>query len=190
MRRLRSQTRATTVFVLPFVFYGGRGAAPYGLIRKCGSPPCCFVLTVCFIRAIRESPLRVIKISVPYFGEQPSLSVGEGFPLPQRCSHYLTATRRILINICRAGAMFAKQTCHGAKRSMLASRRDVVRTIFWIHTNEWISLDLGRGGPWSSRRFVLILCMRREQAPALRFITICGAPPLCLFVPFVFTGDS
>ena len=34
--------------------------------------------------------------------------------------------------------------------------------------------------------FVLILCMRREQAPALRFITICGSPPCCLFSPFVF----
>ena len=38
--------------------------------------------------------------------------------------------RQIWIIICRAGAMFAKQTCHGAKRSMLASRRHVVRSIF------------------------------------------------------------
>ena len=138
---------------------GGSKPPPYGLIRECGSPPYCLVLVVCFIRAIRESPLRVIKISVPYFGEQPSLSVGEGFPLPQRCSHYLTATRRILINICRAGA---------------CSRRHVVRTIFRIRTNkrlptnsvggdvldapqrcsrylsaahkQTVSIDLGRGG--------------------------------------------
>ena len=86
--------------------------------------------------------------------------------------------------------MFAKQTCHGAKRSMLASRRNVVCTIFRLRTNERITHDLGRGGACSSRRFVLILCMRREQAPALRFITICGAPPLCLFLPFVFFGQS
>ena len=32
--------------------------------------------------------------------------------------------------------MFAKQTCHGAKRSMLASRRHVVRTIFRLRTNK------------------------------------------------------
>ena len=35
---------------------------------------------------------------------------------------------------CRAGAMFAKQTCHGAKRSMLASRRNVARSIFRIQS--------------------------------------------------------
>ena len=63
--------------------------------------------------------------------------------------------KRDFIQRRRAGAMFAKQTCHGAKRSMLASRRNVVCTIFWIHTNEWISLDLGRGGACSSRRNVV-----------------------------------
>ena len=48
-------------------------------------------------------------------------------------------------SICRAGAMFAKQTCHGAKRSMLASRRNVVRSIFRICTNERIFLNTCRG---------------------------------------------
>ena len=36
--------------------------------------------------------------------------------------------------------------------------------------------------------FVLILCTRRAHAPALRFMTICGAPPYCLFSPFVSYG--
>ena len=31
--------------------------------------------------------------------------------------------KRSLTNLGRGGAMFAKQTCHGAKRSMLASSR-------------------------------------------------------------------
>ena len=44
--------------------------------------------------------------------------------------------KRDFIQRRRAGAMFAKQTCHGAKRSMLASRRNVVRSIFRLRTNK------------------------------------------------------
>ena len=39
-------------------FSGRRGAAPYGLIRKCGSPPSCFVLIVCFQAGDHWSPLQ------------------------------------------------------------------------------------------------------------------------------------
>ena len=53
--------------------------------------------------------------------------------------------RRSLTNLGRGGAMFAKQTCHGAKRSMLASRRKVVRAVFRLRTNEW-SLSISVGG--------------------------------------------
>ena len=42
---------------------------------------------------------------------------GDVLDAPQRCSHYLTATRRILINICRGDHILAKQVCHEAKRN-------------------------------------------------------------------------
>ena len=42
--------------------------------------------------------------------------------------------------------MFAKQTCHGAKRSMLASSRLVVCIISRLRTSERLSLNLCRAG--------------------------------------------
>ena len=58
--------------------------------------------------------------------------VGTGvLDCPLCCPHYLSATRRILINICRAGA---------------CSRRNDVHTIFRLRTNERsLSISVGVG---------------------------------------------
>ena len=130
MRRLRSQTCAAILCVRYRLFFSGRrGAAPYGLIRKCGSPPLCLFSPVCFSGRRRRPPTMtggnlVCYHIVCYFR---MFAKREAKRLPYK---------RDFIQRRRAGAMFAKQTCHGAKRSMLASRRNVVCTIIGNSSNK------------------------------------------------------
>ena len=52
-----------------------------------------------------------------------SLMLRRGEQCSPASNKRLRTNKRISLNLGRGGAMFAKQTCHGAKRSMLASSR-------------------------------------------------------------------
>ena len=102
-----------------------------------GSPPLCFVRAVCFRWAIQyfaslHGTLDSQVCDRPYGTEQNKICRGDSRIARDvvRAIIRLRTNERLSLNLGRAGAMFAKQTCHGAKRSMLASRRKVVRAIF------------------------------------------------------------
>ena len=95
-------------------------------ITICGAPPCCLFSPFVFRRATTGRPYKNNKtLSLPvgaitYLRSKCAMKRSEILNRPQRCSHYLTATRQIWIIICRAGVY---------------SRRNVVRSLFWLRTN-------------------------------------------------------
>ena len=91
------------------------------------SLPYCWFLPFVFMRATTGRPYKNNKtLSLPvgaitYLRSKCAMKRSEILNRPQCCSLYLSATRQILIIVCRAGVY---------------SRRNVIRSIFLLRTNK------------------------------------------------------
>ena len=120
-KRFLSNTVGTGVLDGPFRYESNffprrtvEDACPYNKRGGFGASPLCFVLTVCFRRAIRESPLRFnngMRFAAIVFDSRRLFFSGRRGRRPLQ-------KQQDLIGACRGDHILAKQVCHEAKRNI------------------------------------------------------------------------